>query len=111
MENLINLAQLIVGLSVLFVWTFRFHNVQKEFRQFGLTDLTRNLVGATKIGLSTLLITGIWYPSLVHIPAILMGLLMVVAQFFHFKVDNPFIKKLPSLVLLMLSALIAYYSV
>ena len=111
MENLTNLAQLIVAVSVVFVWTFRFHNVVKEFKQFGLSDLTRSLVGATKISLSTLLVAGIWYPSLVLIPSILMGLLMIGAQFFHFKISNPFIKHLPSLVLLALSAFIAYSSV
>ena len=92
MENLINLSQIIVAISVVYVWTFRFHNVLKEFEQFGLSDLTRNIVGATKISLATLLIVGIWYSSLVLIPSILMGLLMIGAQYFHFKISNPFIK-------------------
>lgn len=105
-----NLAQIVVALSVLFVWTFRFHNVLKEFKQFGLSDLTRNFVGATKIALSTLLVVGIWYSSLVFIPSVLMGLLMVSAQYFHFKIKNPFIKHLPSLILLILCVVIAYLS-
>ena len=110
MENLIKLPQIIVAISVVYVWTFRFHNVLKEFEQFGLSDLTRNIVGATKISLATLLIVGIWYPSLILIPSILMGLLMIGAQYFHFKISNPFIKHLPSLMLLVLSAFIAYSS-
>ena len=110
MENLIKLPQIIVAISVVYVWTFRFHNVLKEFEQFGLSDLTRNIVGATKISLATLLIVGIWYSSLVLIPSILMGLLMIGAQYFHFKISNPFIKHLPSLMLLVLSAFIAYSS-
>jgi len=108
MENLINLSQIIVAISVVYVWTFRFHNVLKEFEQFGLSDLTRNIVGATKISLATLLIVGIWYSSLVLIPSILMGLLMIGAQYFHLKISNPFIKRLPSLILLILSAIITY---
>ena len=110
MENLMNLAQIVVAVSVLFVWTFRFHNVLKEFKQFGLSDLTRNFVGATKIALSTLLVVGIWYSSLVFIPSVLIGLLMVSAQYFHFKIKNPFIKHLPSLILLILCVVIAYLS-
>ena len=110
MENLLTLSQIIVAVSVLYVWTFRFHNVLKEFEQFGLSDLTRNIVGATKISLATLLVAGIWYPSLVLIPSILMGLLMVGAQYFHFKISNPFIKHLPSLILLVLSSFIVYFS-
>ncbi|MGI9532967.1 DoxX family protein [Lutimonas sp.] len=111
MENLVKLSQIIVALSVLYVWTFRFHNVIIEFKQFGLSDLTRNFVGATKIALATLLLAGIWYPSLVLIPSILMGVFMLVAQYFHFKVSNPFIKHLPSLILLLLCGFIAYSSI
>lgn len=111
MENLTQLSQIIVSLSVVFVWTFRFHNVVSEFEQFGLNDLTRSLVGAIKISLATLLVAGIWYPTLVLIPSILMGLLMISAQYFHFKVKNPFIKHLPSLILLILSIYIAYSSI
>lgn len=111
MENLIILAQLIVAISVVYVWVFRFHNVLKEFKQFELSDLTRNMVGATKISLATLLVVGIWYSSLVLIPSILMGLIMIGAQYFHFKISNPFIKHLPSLILLILSAFIAFSSI
>jgi hypothetical protein len=111
MENLTHLSQIIVAISVVYVWTFRFHNVLKEFEQFGLSDLTRNMVGATKIALATLLVAGIWYPSLVFIPAVIMGLLMIGAQYFHFKINNPFIKHLPSLILLILSIFIAYSSI
>ena len=111
MENLTHLSQIIVAISVVYVWTFRFHNVLKEFEQFGLSDLTRNMVGATKIALATLLVAGIWYPSLVFIPAVLMGLLMIGAQYFHFKINNSFIKHLPSLILLILCVFIAYSSI
>ena len=110
MEYTTRLIQLTISASVLFVWTFRYHNVVKEFKQFGLNDMTRNLMGATKIALSTLLIVGIWYPSLVFIPSVIMGILMVGAQYFHFKISNPFIKHLPSLILLMLCIFIAYQS-
>ena len=108
MEYLSQICQIIVAISVLFVWVFRFHNVLKEFKQFGLSDVTRNLVGASKIALSTLLIVGIWDTNLVLIPSILMGFFMIGAQYFHFKVKNSFIKHLPSLFLLILSAFIAY---
>ena len=111
MEYLINLLQITVAISVVYVWTFRFHNVLKEFVQFGLSDLTRNIVGATKISLATLLVVGIWHPTLVLIPSILMGILMIGAQYFHFKISNPFIKHLPSLILLILSAFIAFLSI
>lgn len=107
METLVNLAQVVLALSVFYVWIFRYENVVKEFKHFGINDLTRNFVGGSKIALATLLITGIWYPALVFVSAVLMGLFMLSAQYFHFKVKNPFIKRLPSLVLLLLCAFIA----
>ena len=111
MENLSSLAQMVLALSVAYVWIFRYDNVVKEFKQFGLNDITRNFVGASKIALATLLVAGIWHSSLVQIPAVLMGLFMISAQYFHFKIKNPFIKHLPSLLLLILCAIIALGSI
>jgi|TARA_B110000902_G_scaffold264475_1_gene346089 hypothetical protein len=111
MENLVKLVQITLAISVAYVWVFRFHNVIKEFKQFGLSDLTRNLIGAIKISLATLLVAGIWNSTLVLIPSILMGLLMVGAQYFHFKIKNPFIKHLPSLILLGLCVFIILISI
>ncbi len=110
MTNFSIAAQIIVALSIMYVWIFRFDNIVKEFKQYGLKDLTRNIVGATKIALSTLLVAGIWYPSLILIPALLLAFLMVSAQYFHFKTGNPWQKRLPSLLLLVLCIFIAAVS-
>lgn len=110
MENLMNLLQVAVALSVAYVWIFRYHNVVTEFEQFGLSDITRNMVGSSKIAVSTLLIVGIWYPSLVYVSSIIMAMFMLSAQYYHFKVKNPFIKHLPSLILLILCLIIASIS-
>ena len=104
------IAQVIVALSIAYVWIFRFYNIVKEFNQYGLSDLSRSIVGAAKIALSTLLIAGIWYPDLVLIPSLLMAFLMISAQYFHFKVSNPWRKHIPSLLLLILSLFIAAVS-
>jgi len=111
MEQLTIVVQIALAISVYYVWVFRFHNVIIEFKLFGLSDITRNFVGASKISLATLIVAGIWYSSLVFIPAVLMGLFMVGAQYFHFKAKNPFIKHLPSLILLILSAFLAFTSI
>lgn len=110
MNNFTIAAQIIVAFSIGIVWIFRFDNIVKEFKQYGLSDFVRTLVGSTKIVLATLLITGIWYPSLVLIPAIIMAFLMLSAQYFHFKVSNPWHKHLPSLFLLALCVYIALES-
>ena len=111
MEKLTILVQVSLAISVAYVWVFRFHNVVEEFKLFELSDLTRNFVGATKISLATLLVVGIWYSPLVFFPSILMGVFMIAAQYFHFKAKNPFIKHLPSLILLILCAFLALESI
>ena len=110
MENLQMYAQIIIAVSIAVVWVFRFDNIVKEFNQYGLSELTRSLVGAAKISLATLLVAGIWYAELVFYPAVLMAFLMVCAQWAHFKVKNPFSKHVPSLVLLLLSLFVAWVS-
>jgi hypothetical protein len=107
MENIVILMQLIVAFSILIVWVFRFDNIVNEFKQYGLSVLTRTMVGTTKIVLATLLVVGIWVPWLVVIPSLLMGLLMLCAQYFHFKIHNPWQKRVPSIALLLLCILIA----
>ena len=104
------IAQIIVALSIGYVWIFRFNNIVKEFKQYGLSDLIRTIVGSSKIALSTLLVAGIWHRDLVLIPALLIAFLMISAQYFHFKAGNPWQKHMPSLFLLIVSLFIAAVS-
>ena len=107
MTSAAHLAQIVVAVAVGYVWIFRFDNIVHEFKHYGLNDLTRTMVGAAKLILATLLVVGIWYPALVLVPALVMALLMAAAQYFHFKVNNPMSKRLPSLVLMGLCLFIA----
>ncbi len=100
-------AQIVIAVSIAIVWVGRFDNIVKEFKQYGLPDLVRNAVGATKIALSTLLVAGIWYPALVTGPALIMAFLMLCAQGAHVRAGNPWHKFLPSLGLLLLSLFVA----
>lgn len=109
-SNLSVVAQLVVSASIIIVWVFRFDNIVKEFHQYGLSDLTRSIVGSTKIALATLIVAGIWYPSLILVPALLMAFLMLSAQYFHFKVNNSWQKRIPSLFLLLLCLFVAAVS-
>ncbi len=110
MNTYSHIAQVIIALAIVIIWVFRFYKVEKEFKGYGLSDLTRNIVGASKIILSTLLVAGIWYPDLVFVPAILMAMLMVAAQYFHFKAKHPLLYHIPSLILLILCVFIAAVS-
>lgn len=107
METLAIYAQIIIAVSITIVWVFRFDNIVKEFKQYGLSDLVRSMVGAAKISLATLLVVGIFYQKAVLVSALLMAFLMVCAQLAHIKVRNPFKKYIPSFLLLVLSLFVA----
>lgn len=100
-------AQILIAVSIVIVWVFRFDNIVREFQEYGIPDLIRNIVGALKISLSTLLVTGIWYPHLVFFPALMMAFLMFCAQIAHYKVHHPLYKYLPSFCLMLLSLFVA----
>jgi hypothetical protein len=109
MINYITITQLIVAISVLWVWIFRYDNVVAEFIKFDLSGTTRNLVGTTKIALATLLITGIWFPNLTQGAAVGMATMMFMAQYFHFRVRSTLLKRVPSFILLALSVYITLF--
>ena len=111
MENVIVLSQIIISISILIVWVFRYDNIVIEFKQYGLSNLIRNIVGASKISLATILVIGIWHPEYLFAASTIMAFLMLCAQFFHFRAKNDWIKFMPSLSLLILSLFIAssYY--
>lgn len=105
--SLTQLAQLAVAACVIYVWTFCLKTLVKEFKQFGLSEQTRSIIGTIKIALATLLAMAVWYPTPILEPAVLMGLLMVAAQYFHYKGKTPLVKRAPSLVMLVLCVFIA----
>ena len=107
METLVITSQIIIAVSILIVWVFRFDNIVVEFKQYGLSDLIRSMVGAAKISLATLLVVGIFYKEVVFISALSMAFLMICAQIAHISVKNPLMKYVPSFCLLVLSLFIA----
>jgi hypothetical protein len=104
------IAQILVALAILIIWVFRFYNVEKEFKSYGLSDLIRNMVGAAKISLSTLLIAGIWHPGLLFPSSLGMALLMIAAQYFHYRAKHPLLYFVLSFILLVLCLFIAAVS-
>jgi len=107
MEMLVSAAQLLIAGSVLFVWVFRFENIVKEFREYGYSDLFRNLIGAAKVALSTLLIVAMWRPEFASSSALAMAALMLGAQVSHFRARHAPLAYAPSFALLALSLFVA----
>jgi hypothetical protein len=107
MINYSILAQIVIAVSIAIVWVFRFDNIVREFQVYRIPSMLRNVVGASKIVFATLLVTGIWYPDLVMIPALLMAGLMICAQLTHVRAKSRASQFVPSLVLLVLSLFVA----
>jgi uncharacterized membrane protein YphA (DoxX/SURF4 family) len=99
--------QVLVAASIFLVWVVRYDNIVAEFKQFGLPDWLRDLVGILKITYAVLLMIGIWREQFAVVGGIGTAVLMVAAVATHVRVKNPVPKMLPSLTLLILSALIA----
>ena len=110
MEHILIFLQITIAISIFIVWVFRHDNIVLEFNHYQLSVLTRNIVGAIKISLATILVIGIWYNELLFFSSSLMAFLMICAQYFHFKFKNPIHKFVPSFLLLLFSLIIAIIS-
>ncbi|MCE9518654.1 MAG: DoxX family protein [Verrucomicrobia bacterium] len=99
--------QALVAASVFFVWVVRYDNIIQEFKNFGLSDGLRDLVGILKLTFSLLLLIGIERLPLAVAGSLGMSLLMACAVATHLRVKSQFFKMLPSLSLLVISIVIA----
>ena len=100
--------QALVAASVFFVWMVRYSNAIQEFKQYGLPDWLRDLVGIFKIAFALLLLIGVERPQFAVVGGVGIALLMLAAFITHLRVKNPVFKMLPCLTLLFLAALIAW---
>ena len=110
MENLSFASQIIVAVSVLYIWVFRYDNIVVEFKHYGYSNLLRNFVGASKISISTIMLMGIWYNDVLVCASLSMAFFMLCAQVSHLKVKNPIVKFIPSFVFLLMSLFVAAFN-
>jgi len=117
MENIKLLIQLIIALGIFNVWIINFgkkskyrggnaSNMSEEFKTYGFQNWFMKLIGFLKLSMAILLVFGIWYTNLVEIAAFGIGTLMVGAIFSHLKIDDPFIKSIPALLMLILCSIL-----
>ena len=107
MQDLTIVLQALVAASIIFVWVVRYDNIIQEFKQYGLPDWLRDLVGVLKLTFALLLLLGIQRASLAIIGSLGIAGLMGCAFAMHLRVKNPMFKMLPALTLLVLSLIIA----
>jgi uncharacterized membrane protein YphA (DoxX/SURF4 family) len=106
MSTLTISLQAFVAASVFFVWVVRYPNIAQEFKQYGLPDWLRDLVGILKLTFALMLLIGIERRWFAVVGGIGIAMLMGAALVTHLRVKNPLFKMLPSLALLVLSAVI-----
>ena len=117
MENLKLIVQLIIALGIFNVWLINFSktskyrggnagNMSEEFETYGFKSWFMKLVGFLKLSMAVLLIAGIWYSNLIEYAAFVIGTLMVGAIFAHVKINDPFIKCVPALIMLILCSIL-----
>jgi len=110
MHDLAISLQALVAASIFFVWVVRYDNIVQEFRQFGLPDWLRDVVGILKITCALMLLVGIERQRFALIGGLGIAVLMGGAVVTHLRVKNGLFKMLPSLTLFVFSLVIAFIS-
>lgn len=118
MQSLVIVIQLVIALGILNVWLIRYRkatdfrggnakNLKDEFEVYGLPGWFMGVVGFFKILFATMLIVGVWVPTLTKPAAVGMAVLMLGAVSMHIKVKDPVKKTLPAFSLFVLSLVVA----
>jgi len=118
MEVVIVVLQVIVALGLLNVWLVRAKKptpfrggeaktIRDEFDAYGLPSFMMYLVGGLKVIVAITMVAGIWLHDLVWPAAAVLILLMTGAFAMHLKVKDPWIKSVPSLLMLAMAIAIA----
>ena len=99
-SHIIELIKVIVLISVFYVLAIRYENIIKEFKQYGLPDWLRDLVGITK--LVSVYLINFSSPTLSKAGSLTIAALMLAAMATHLRIKNPIIKILPSTTLFII---------
>lgn len=113
------IAQIIVSLTVISVWTIRYNkatawrggdanSMAEEFGTYGLSERMLVLTRITKLSLAALLIAGIWMTDVAAAAALAMAGMMLVAVAMHVKVGDSIRKSVPAFTMLVLCLIVAY---
>lgn len=117
MDYISILAKVIIFISIINVWFFRFNkktmyrggdasSMKEEFATYGLSESTMYFIGALKVLSALGLIVSIWAPMLTLPSAGLMAILMVGAILMHVKIKDSLKQSMPAAIFLLLSLFI-----
>ena len=100
----IEVLKIIATVAVLFVWSVRYDNIKKEFREYGLPSWFRDVIGILKISFTFMLHSST--PVVVIIGSGGISLLMLGAMLTHLKMKSPFKKYIASVTMFSISTYI-----
>lgn len=121
MEYVIIAIKLIIFVSIINVWFFRFNkvtswrggkatNMKEEFAAYGLSTTVMYIVGALKVISAVLLAVSIWLSSLTVPAATVMAVLMLGAIAMHIKIGDPLRRSFPAFCFLVLSLILIAFA-
>lgn len=111
------ICQVVIALGIFNVWIIRRDrstpfrpegagDIAEEFRRYGFPDWFRVVIGSTKVMLAILLLVGVFFAQVALPAAALMALLMVGAIVAHVRVQDPPMKSMPALAMLVMSVVV-----
>ena len=77
-----------------------------EFKVYGLNDTVFYIVGFVKVITAIFLLMGLFYRKTIVPAAAIIGAIMLVSVYMHFKVQDSFTKHVPALLMLILSVVL-----
>ena len=102
--TIISILKTLILVSLFFVWVVRYSNIVSEFKEYGLPDWFRDVMGIVKLTFGLMIFQGA--STLVVLGAMGLAVLMTAAVFMHIKVKHAFFQMIPSLSLLGASVFI-----
>ena len=111
------ILQLIIGISILFVWLIRSHvptnfrvgnasNLREEVLEVGLPSIFYDIMKVIKPMFAFFLIFGLFYAPMTFPSMIVTTILMLGALWMHMKAKDNFVKVIPALTLFVFCILI-----
>jgi hypothetical protein len=110
MHTMLLALKILVATSIFFVWVVRYKNIIKEFEEYGIPASLRDFTGIVKLSFAAMLLFGQQDQHLTLIGSLGIAALMACAQIVHIRTNTTTLRRVPSLVLLALSGIIAYCS-
>lgn len=101
-------AQIGAALWIFNVWFNRFgkdtgyrggdaKNMREEFEEYGLSETTMYVVGATKVSLAATMLVGLFVPKVTRPASAGLAVLMLGAIGMHLKVKDPLKRSIPAI--------------